>query len=88
MPQKPAVIVLDNGPVHRSKATLATLATRADLLKPEWPAKHAPELNDIEHEWKTLKAHHLAHKTFKDTDGLKTGLCPWWWCRRPLAGLT
>ena len=34
-------------------------------------AKYAPELNDIEREWKTLKAHHLAHKTFKNRDDLK-----------------
>jgi transposase len=74
VPRKPAVIVLDNGPVHRSKATLAALATRAHWLRPEWLAKYAPELNDIEHEWKTLKAHHLAHKTFKDADGLKTAI--------------
>jgi len=70
--QKPAVIVLDNGPVHRSKATLAALAVREHWLRPEWLAKYAPELNDIERDWKTLKAHHLAHKTFKDADSLKT----------------
>jgi transposase len=61
---KPVRIVLDNGPVHTSKATLAALAQRSHWLTPEWLAKYAPELNDIEREWKTFKAHHLAHRTF------------------------
>ena len=69
---KPVAIVLDNGPVHASKATRAALTERQHWLTPEWPPKHAPELNDIEREWKTLKAHHLAHKTFKNRDDLKT----------------
>lgn len=68
---KPVTIVLDNGPVHTSKATRAALAERKHWLTPEWLAKYAPELNDIEREWKTLKAHHLAHKTFANRDSLK-----------------
>ena len=71
---KPVTIVLDNGPVHTSKATLAALAQRSHWLTPEWMAKYAPELNDIEREWKTLKAHHLAHRTFVDTADLQTAI--------------
>lgn len=71
---KPVAIVLDNGPVHTSKATRAALAEREHWLRPEWLAKYAPELNDIEREWKTLKAHHLAHKTFKNRDSLKAAI--------------
>jgi transposase len=41
-----------------SKAARAALAERQHWLTPEWTAKYAPELNDIEREWKTLKAHH------------------------------
>ena len=67
----PVTIVLDNGPIHTSKAARAALAERKHWLTPEWMAKYAPELNDIEREWKTLKAHHLAHKTFDDRDDLK-----------------
>ena len=63
---KPAVIVLDNGPIHVSKATLAALAARAHWLSVEWLPKYAPELNDIESVWRDLKAHHLAHLTFAD----------------------
>jgi transposase len=37
-------------------------------------AKYAPELNDVEHDWKTPKAHHLAHKTFKNRDDLKIAI--------------
>ena len=71
---KPVTIVLDNGPIHSSKATRAALAERKHWLTPEWMAKYAPELNDIEREWKTLKAHHLAHKTFKNGDDLKVAI--------------
>jgi transposase len=67
---KPVVIVLDNGPIHVSKATIAALAARAHWLTVEWLPKYAPELNDIEVVWHDLKAHHLAHQTFADADDL------------------
>jgi transposase len=71
---KPVPIILDNEPVHPSKATRAARAEREHWLTPEWLPKYAPELNDIERDWKTLKAHHLAHKTFKDRDSLKAAI--------------
>jgi transposase len=64
------VIVQGNGPIHTSKAARAALATRAHWLSVEWLPKYAPELNDIETVWRDLKAHHLAHQTFTDTDNL------------------
>jgi hypothetical protein len=67
---KPVVIVLDNGPIHVSKATRAALAVRAHWLAVEWLPKYAPELNDIEVVWHDLKAHHLAHQTFTDAAAL------------------
>src|SRR5215203_5434476 len=67
---KPVVIVLDNGPIHISKATIAALAARAHWLTVEWLPKSAPELNEIELVWRDLKAHHLAHQTFADLDAL------------------
>lgn len=67
---KPVVIVLDNGPIHASKATLAALAARNHWLSVEWLPKYAPELNDIEVVWHDLKAHHLAHQTFTDAAAL------------------
>lgn len=67
---RPVVIVLDNGPIHISKATRAALAARAHWLTVEWLPKYAPELNDIELTWRDLKAHHLAHQTFADPDAL------------------
>ena len=70
LPTKPVVILLDNGPIHVSKATTAALATRAHWLTVEWLPKYAPELNDIEVVWGDLKAHHLAHQTFTDPDVL------------------
>ena len=70
LPTKPVVIVLDNGPIHVSKATTAALAARAHWLTVEWLPKYAPELNDIEVVWHDLKAHHLAHQTFTDAEAL------------------
>lgn len=67
---KPVVIVLDNGPIHVSKATSAALAERIHWLTVEWLPKYAPELNDIEIVWGDLKARHLAHRTFTDPDDL------------------
>jgi transposase len=52
---KPVVIVLDNGPIHVSKAAGAALAARAHWLTVEWLPKYAPELNDIEIVWRDLK---------------------------------
>jgi transposase len=67
---KPIVIVLDNGPIHTSKASRAALAQRAHWLTVEWLPKYAPELNDIEGVWRDLKRHHLAHQTFTGPDDL------------------
>ena len=64
--RKPVVIVLDNGPIHRSKATAKALEARAHWLAVEWLPKYAPELNEIERAWRDLKSHHLAHQTFPD----------------------
>jgi transposase len=68
--KKPIVLVLDNGPIHTSKASRAALAERAHWLTVEWLPKYAPELNDIEVLWRDLKRHHLAHQTFTGPDDL------------------
>jgi transposase len=57
--------VLDNGPIHTSKATTAALAART-WITVEWLPRHTSELNDIELCWRDLKRHHLAHRTFAD----------------------
>jgi len=66
----PVVLVEDNGPIHTSKLTLKALEARKHWLTVEWLPKYAPELNDIEVVWHDLKALHLAHQTFTDTDDL------------------
>lgn len=66
----PTVIVLDNGPIHTSKATLAALQARSHWLKVEWLPKYAPELNDIEIVWGQMKKGQLAHKTFSGPEDL------------------
>ncbi len=71
---KPVVMVLDNGPIHVSKAAKAALAARAHWLTVEWLPKYAPELNDIEPVWRDLKGHNLAHKTFSDAATLDAAI--------------
>ena len=67
---QPLVLVLDNGPIHTSKASRGALAERAHWLTVEWLPKYAPELNDIEVLWRDLKRHQLAHQTFNRPDDL------------------
>jgi DDE superfamily endonuclease len=43
-PGKPVVLILDNGPIHTSRATAKALAARP-WLTIEWLPKYAPELN-------------------------------------------
>lgn len=78
---KPVVLVLDNGPIHISRATRAALDERRHWLTVEWLPKYAPELNDIEPVWKTLKETELAHQTFTDPHDLDraihTGVHNW-----------
>jgi len=69
-PAKPVVIVLDNGPIHTSKASRAALDARRHWLTVEWLPRYAPGLNDIEASWRDLKAHHLAPRTFTDLNHL------------------
>ena len=69
--ERPVVLVLDNGPIHVSKASRAALAARQHWLTVEWLPKYAPELNDIEIVWGMLKSGHLAHQTFADAASLE-----------------
>jgi hypothetical protein len=74
---KPVVLVLDNGPIHTSKASRAALAARAHWLTVEWLPKYAPELNDIEGVWRDLKRKHSASAVLLGLGWgeIDTGLC-------------
>lgn len=67
---KPLHLVLDNGPIHKSRLSQAALADAADWLTLEWLPAYAPELNDIERDWHHLSHHYLAHQTFVNIDTL------------------
>ena|SRR5215475_10848358 len=61
----------DRGEADRARAVLLTLSGwTSRRITVEWLPKYAPELNDIEVVWHDLKAHHLAHQTFPDTEAL------------------
>ncbi len=72
--RKPVVLVLDNGPIHTSRVSLAALAARHAWLAVEWLPRYAPELNAIEGTWCDLKRHHLAHRTFRNADELNQAI--------------
>ena len=65
----PVVLVLDNGPIHSSKLSTAALAARP-WITVEWLPKYAPELNDIERDWRHLKRHYLANHVWRDVQDL------------------
>lgn len=60
----------DNGPIHPRRMSRAAGAARAHWRTGEWLPKYAPELDDIERIRHDLKAYHLAHQTFADTEDL------------------
>ncbi len=66
---RPVALVLDNGPIHTSRASTKALAARL-WLTVEWLLRYAPELNDIERSWRHLKQHCLAQRTFRNADHL------------------
>ncbi len=55
------ILVLDNGPAHRSRVSQAALAERAGWLEVVPLARYSPELNEKEREWRVLKRDHRSH---------------------------
>ena len=72
--QRPLVIVLDNGSIHRSYATQAAFAILEDELLPMFLPKYCSQLNPIERFWKHLKAVACANKLFPDMEALVTSV--------------
>jgi transposase len=68
--ERPLVIVLDNGPIHRSKATQAAFALLENELLPLFLPKYCSQLNPIERFWKHLKSLACADKLFSDMETL------------------
>jgi hypothetical protein len=66
---RPLVMVLDNGPIHTSKASTAALTARP-WITVEWLPKYAPETNAIERSWKDLKENDMAQHTFTSVEDL------------------
>ena len=86
LPIKPVVIVLDNGPIHVSKAATAALAARAHWLTVEWlpnitliplPAK-CPELNPQENVWQFMRENWLSNRVFKSFKDIVDHCCDAW----------
>jgi transposase len=75
--EKEMYLVLDNGPAHTSKLSLAALAERAAWLHVIWLARYSPEQNPKEREWKVLKRDvrsHLASTLRAFVDEISAGL--------------
>jgi transposase len=70
-------LVLDNGPAHTSKVSMAALEERVAWLHVIWLARYSPELNPKEREWKVLKRDvrsHLAPTLRAFVDEIGAGL--------------
>jgi transposase len=70
----PVVLVLDNGPIHKSKATTKAFEERSSWLIPFWLPAYAPELNDIERDWRTLKRLHIANRVLRTENALEAAV--------------
>jgi len=68
--ERPLVIVLDNGPIHRSHATQAAFALLENDLLPLFLPKYCSQLNPIERFWKHLKSLACADKLFSNMEAL------------------
>ena len=68
--ERPLVIVLDNGSIHRSHVTQAAFALLESQLLPLFLPKYCSQLNPIERFWKHLKSVACANKLFSDIDAL------------------
>jgi putative transposase len=68
--ERPLVIVLDNGSIHRSQTTQAAFALLENELLPLFLPKYCSQLNPIERYWKHLKALACADKLFSDMQAL------------------
>lgn len=67
---RPLVIVLDNGSIHRSYATQAAFALLENELLPLFLPRYCSQLNPIERYWKHLKSRACADKLFSDMNAL------------------
>ena len=68
--ERPLVMVLDNGSIHRSYATQAAFALLENKLLPLFLPKYCSQLNPIERYWKHLKSLACADKLFPDMQAL------------------
>jgi transposase len=68
--ERPLVIVLDNGPIHRSHATQAAFDLLEHELLPLFLPKYCSQLNPIERFWKHLKSLACANKLFPNMEDL------------------
>lgn len=55
------ILVLDNLPVHRSKAVTDYFKAKRSWLRVEWLPAYAPELNPLEDVWANLDGRELAN---------------------------
>jgi transposase len=75
--EREVYLILDNGPCHTSKVSIAALDARADWLHLIWLARYSPQLNPKEREWRYLKRDarsHLARSLRAFADEILAGL--------------
>lgn len=75
LPNKPLVVVLDNGSLHVSWVVKEALATlREQRIYLYYLPPYSPELNDIEAVFGGLKAHDLPERSYADWESLEAAI--------------
>ena len=79
--QKPVFVIVDNHPVHRSKAVAAFVEANAQRLELHFLPPYSPELNPDEQVWNHLKHHTMGKRARGKAKQL------WRWVSEHLDGL-
>ena len=65
--QRPAVVVLDNYSVHKSKLVQEQMAALQEAdIHLVYPSSYSPELSEMEPIWKALKYHEMQRRSYGD----------------------
>ena len=68
---RPVFLVLDNHPVHRSRAVRAFVEAQEGRLELHFLPPYSPELNPVEQVWRHAKSHQIGKKVIEGPEHLK-----------------
>ncbi len=69
--ERPVYLVLDNHPVHKSKAVRTFVESQQGRLELHFLPPYSPELNPVEQIWRHAKSHQVGKQVITGSDKLK-----------------